>query len=166
MKRGLTWIAIISLLLMACTDSIFQKDKKTEAPAATEFQKALHEEYNKQAEQEIKFGNSAEAEFYEKRAEAAQSGKRVLPYEVDENGLPTKTVPAFRAAKKRLTLALVGGAKEKTPYRAARAQVAYDCWWEETLDDNGAKGRARVCEERFQKAIVEIEEVLEIGTEN
>lgn len=148
------------LILTACAGATKLHEAKIIEPTGTKFQKTLYQEYITQAEKEQAHGDTEDVDFYASRAIIAGSGYRVEPYQVDENGLPTETAPIFRKAKNRLNAALSSGARKQAPYRAARAQAAYDCWWEEVVDNNGLTQRAAVCRDRFRSSMDEIETLM------
>ena len=154
MKRFLMLSGL--LLIVGCASSKLQ-EAKTITPTGTEFQKTLHSEYVALAETEQAAGHYDDANFYANRAFISGSGQRVEPYSVDENGIPTSTVPAFKKARARLNNAFSNGARKKAPYRTAKAQAAYDCWLEEVVDNNGLTKRAEVCRDRFREKITEVE---------
>ena len=70
----------------------------------------------------------------------------VLPEDNANWAIPLEQPYGFRSklaqARTRLMTALDGGAREKAPALAARAQVNYDCWVER-MEDNWADGAER-----------------------
>ena len=159
MKKVCT--VFVVLCLAACSSAGKLSEAKRINPQGTEFQKTLYSEYVAMAEKEQAAGDYEDTAFYVDRALISGAGKRIEPYSVDENGLPTSTVPMFKKARTRLNDAFSSGARKQTPYKAAKAQAAYDCWLEEVSDNNGMTKRAEVCRDRFRANISEIEEMIQ-----
>ena len=70
----------------------------------------------------------------------------------------------FAAARARLVAALDATARRKAPLEASRAQVAYDCWMEET-DDGDTEGAAS-CKALFERSIAAAEDALTSNLDN
>ncbi|EME68757.1 outer membrane protein [Paramagnetospirillum caucaseum] len=58
------------------------------------------------------------------------------PDELNRRPLPAPAVPALTAARERLMGYFAGGAAERVPAAAAKAQVAFDCWLEQEAQSN------------------------------
>ncbi len=102
----------------------------------------------------------ADADYFARKGLAAGKGQVVLP-EVNSNWLVPLEVPEkFRtelaSGRQRLMAALDGGARERNPAVAARAQERYDCWVERMEDDwrTAVKGP---CHDEFAAALYQLE---------
>jgi len=81
----------------------------------------------------------ADSDYFSRKGLAATRGRTVLPEE-NSNWLvplevPLKTRNELATGRQRLMAALDGGARERNPAVAARAQERYDCWVERMEDD-------------------------------
>jgi OmpA-OmpF porin, OOP family len=102
----------------------------------------------------------ADADYFSRKGLAAAHGQTVVPEE-NSNWLvplevPLKTRNELATGRSRLMTALDGGARERAPAVAARAQERYDCWVERMEDDwrtaiNGP------CHSEFVAALNELE---------
>ena len=91
----------------------------------------------------------AGADYFARKGIKAAGGEAVPP---EDNGnwlIPLEVPDHYRTmladARARLVAALQGGATERTPALAARAQVSYDCWVERMEQDwwHSLNGRCR-----------------------
>ena len=81
----------------------------------------------------------ADADYFSRKGLAAGRGQVVVPEE-NSNWLvplevPLQTRDELANVRRRLVAALDGGARERLPAVAARAQERYDCWVERMEDD-------------------------------
>jgi OOP family OmpA-OmpF porin len=101
-----------------------------------------------------------DVDYFSRKGLAAASGSSVPP-EANKNWLIPLEVPEqFRSqldqGRERLVAALDGGARDRAPAIAARAQVSYDCWVERMEDDwrTAADGP---CHQQFLAALGQLE---------
>lgn len=107
------------------------------SPNASPFNQALTKEYASLADSLMKTDNDpADSDYFARKGIAAAHGA-VVPPENDANwgiATPVDAPVGYRVllgdARKRLVADLDGGARERQPQLAARAQVLYDCWVE------------------------------------
>ena len=81
----------------------------------------------------------ADSDYFSRKGLAASSGETVVP-EDNSNWLvplevPLKTRQELATGRQRLLAVLDGGARERSPALAAKAQERYDCWVERMEDD-------------------------------
>jgi OOP family OmpA-OmpF porin len=111
----------------------------TAAPGAT-FDEALAGEYAGLATHLSQQDHDwADADYFSRKGMAAGHGQTVLP-EPNSNWLvplevPLQTRTELATGRERLVTVLDGGARERAPALAARAQERYDCWVERMEDD-------------------------------
>lgn len=96
---------------------------------ATTFSKALVEEYKILIREEVeKYNGHFPKRRYEQKIKNLQEGKPAQPDEAKRYGLKGPIRVALDEGRTRLIRALSGGAAEKIPAQAAKAQAKYDCW--------------------------------------
>jgi len=122
------------------------------AGAGAGFQQALAKEYSDFASSLNQQGQWADSDYFSRKGIAVENGQRVLP-EVDQNWLipmeiPMGTRTALRQGRAQLLAALDGGARDRAPAIAARAQVKFDCWTEE-VERNWQTGLDGPCHKEF-----------------
>jgi OOP family OmpA-OmpF porin len=105
-------------------------------------------------------GDWVDADYFSRKSLKAAGGETVQP---EKNGnwlVPLEQPYGFRTqladGRKRLVTALDGGARDRAPALAARAQARYDCWVEQMERDwrIGANG---TCRAEFLAALDEME---------
>jgi OmpA-OmpF porin, OOP family len=131
---AITTIGGCAMLLGACTTDL-QKMDATQAPAGTDFTRALSADYrglaNQQWRSQTDFTGS---EHFARKAMASGRGEAVAPDTIAAHGPPVRLQPEIVGARARLVTALQGDAPARVPVTAARAQVSFDCWLDETAD--------------------------------
>jgi outer membrane protein OmpA-like peptidoglycan-associated protein len=131
---AITTIGGCALLLGACTTDL-QKMDTAQAPAGTDFTRALSADYRglatRQWTDQVDFTGS---EHFARKAMASGRGETVAPDAIAAYGPPVRLQPEIVAARARLITALQGDAPARVPAAAARAQVSFDCWLDETAD--------------------------------
>jgi outer membrane protein OmpA-like peptidoglycan-associated protein len=131
--------------LAACAVPAYVNDVQkvigSNTPAGTAFNQSLFQEYQaytrSQAQTEIEWVDAADTA---RKALRIAAGETVLPDEVSGRSVPAARIPELTAARERLMRALAGGAGERVPAAAAKAQAAFDCWLEQEAENrpNGA----------------------------
>lgn len=111
------------------------------APAgAGDFDQALAHEYAGLATQLSQQDHDwADSDYFSRKGLAAANGQTVVP-EDNSNWLvplevPLKTRQELATGRTRLLAVLDGGARQRSPALAAKAQERYDCWVERMEDD-------------------------------
>jgi len=99
------------------------------------------------------------------KAVDSAKGETVLPDEVESRDIPAGDVEELGAARARLLAALDQTGRRTSPYPAAEAQVAYDCWLER-VEEGDPPAMIEECRGRFEQAIAEVERSLATGIEN
>lgn len=111
-----------------------------QAAGAADFNQALAGEYAGLATQLSQQNHDwADSDYFSRKGLAAAHGQTVLPEE-NSNWLvplevPLKTRNELATGRSRLVTVLDGGARNRDPALAARAQERYDCWVERMEDD-------------------------------
>ena len=102
----------------------------------------------------------ADTDYFSRKGLAAADGA-VVPPENNGNWLIPLEVPdGFRTelatSRDRLLKALDGGARDRLPLVAARAQVSYDCWVER-MEDDWKAAIDGPCRKQFLEAVAQLE---------
>lgn len=152
-----------AILLGACTTDL-QKMDAAQAPAGTDFTRALSADYRGLATQQ--WGSQVDftgSEHFARKAMASGRGEAIAPDTIAAYGPPVRLQPEIVAARARLLAALQGDAPTRVPVAAARAQVSFDCWLDETADPimavEGAWLQSKVqnCRSDFETAMNTLE---------
>jgi OOP family OmpA-OmpF porin len=156
---AITAVGGCAMLLGACTTDL-QKMDVAQAPAGTDFTRALSADYRGLATQQ--WGSQVDftgSEHFARKAMASGRGETVAPDTIAAYGPPVRLQPEIVAARARLITALQGDAPARVPAAAARAQVSFDCWLDETADPimavEGAwlQGKVQNCRSDFETAM-------------
>jgi OmpA-OmpF porin, OOP family len=137
-------------LLSACSGTLIQAERA--APPADPFARALHAGYASLAREELDENDFADADAFASRAVSASAGNPPSPENFGARKLPAEKLPELAAARDRLITALERGAATTAPIRAARAQLAFDCWMQEQ-EENFQASDISDCRDRFTAAI-------------
>lgn len=137
-------------MLSACSGTLIQAERA--APPADPFARALHAGYAGLAREELNESDFADADAFAARAVAASAGNPPPPENFGARKLPAEKLPALAAARDRLVTALERGAARSAPDRAARAQLAFDCWMQEQ-EESFQTADIAGCRDRFTAAI-------------
>jgi OOP family OmpA-OmpF porin len=102
----------------------------------------------------------ADSDYFSRKGIAAGHGDVVVP-EQNSNWLiplevPLKTRGELSDGRQRLVAALDGGARERFPALAAKAQARYDCWVER-MEDDWRAAMVGPCRAEFLAALDELE---------
>lgn len=124
------------------------------------FTAALTAEYAAQATALDRDGDVVDADYFARKGLAAAHGEVVLPEDNSNWAVPLEVPYALRTklaqARAGLVAALDGGARERAPALAARAQERYDCWVER-MEDNWVTAQNGACARDFFAAMNELE---------
>lgn len=134
------------------------------APQGSQFSQGLRAGYFGLAASQKAQTDLADEAHFTRKAVASAKGLNVQPDMVALRSLPGDRVPEFEAARARLLSALDRGGRLKAAEPAARAQVSYDCWLEETAAGNTQA--AADCQKGFEDAMREVESALATGVGN
>ncbi|MGO8914597.1 MAG: OmpA family protein [Stellaceae bacterium] len=135
--------------------------QKGEPKAAANFNEALGREYaglaTNLADQEHDW---ADADYFSRKGLAADHGQVVVPEE-NSNWLvplevPLQTRDELANGRRRLVAVLDGGARDRQPALAAKAQERYDCWVER-MEDDWRTAIAGPCHAEFVAALNDLE---------
>jgi OmpA-OmpF porin, OOP family len=96
------------------------------------FDQALASDYADYANTLHQDHNYVDVDYFSRKGLAAAKGQAVPPEEQSRFLVPLEVPEKFRSqlvdGRSRLVTALDGGARDRAPGVAARAQVSYDCW--------------------------------------
>ncbi len=145
-----------TVVLAGCAGTQLQKAEGL-APKGDAFAKYLYQDYLSIAKEEYAEADYGNSDYFALKAMKSSEGARVLPQEVGERQLPKNRVPVLSGARDRLMTALNGGAGDKWPELAARAQAMYDCWLEEESEPNRQQKDINECRDAFIVAMEKIE---------
>ncbi len=124
------------------------------------FDQALASDYADYANTLRQDNNYVDVDYFSRKGLAAAKGVTVPPEEQSRFLVPLEVPEKFRSqlvdARSRLVTALDGGARDRAPGVAARAQVSYDCWVN-SMEDNWQKGVNGVCRQQFETAMNQLE---------
>lgn len=134
-----------SFVLANCSDfangftvdrNVAAAQRQTAAMSGGGFNQELSRQYTDYATGEYRGAyDYTHANFFAKKAQLAASGAAVLPEEQQNWSLPPQKRGELSDARARLMAALDGGARERAPQLAARAQRSYDCWIEQQSEN-------------------------------
>lgn len=137
---------------------------RTMAPQGSPFSQGLRTGYFALADQQKAEMDLPDQVHFTRKAVSSAKGLNVQPDMVGLRKLPADRVGEFEAARARLMAGLDRGGRLKAAVAAARAQVSYDCWLEET--EAGNEAAAAACKQAFEDAMREVENALVTGAGN
>jgi outer membrane protein OmpA-like peptidoglycan-associated protein len=126
-----------ALLLAACATPFEVSDvntiKATATPSGgTAFSRALFDEYKVYAKQEAEVEYEwDDAAIFARKGLAIVQGTNVMPENVADWSMPAARATELNGVRARLMGYFDGGARERVPAIAAKAQAKFDCWVEE-----------------------------------
>jgi OOP family OmpA-OmpF porin len=130
----------------------------TQSPSS--FTAAVAHEYAALAASLDHDGQLADADYFARKGVTAQSGVVVPPEDNANWAIPLEQPYGLRTklaqARTRLLAALDGGARDRVPMLAARAQARYDCWVEQT-ERNWSTAQNGACATDFLAAMDQLE---------
>jgi OmpA-OmpF porin, OOP family len=161
MFKNLTHPAIWAgaALLTACQGMETQRAEKV-TPTGGQFEQALYGEYLDLSKWEWAQGDYRDADYFARRAQTAAGGQTVLPEMPANRRLPSDAVPDITSARARLTNQLSGGAAQKVPAPAARAQAMLDCWMEQQ-EENHQPPHIAYCRDGFTSAMAQVDNAMQ-----
>jgi OmpA-OmpF porin, OOP family len=179
MKERRTFASVIAIVtglaVAGCADwSYSPAPRGTPSSAATNLSAAqdgiaknprgfldyLGNEYTAYAGTLSQQGSLVNADYFARKALGAEHGFLVEPEQNAAWGIPLEQPLGFRTqlaqARTRLMTALNGGARERAPAVAARAQARYDCWVAD-MERDWQSGQNGQCRREFLAAMDELE---------
>lgn len=146
-------VGVCALVLASCAGTELEKTQNLQVRGDA-FDSALYQAYLERSQHEFDYGDYDSSDYFARRAQQAAAGQRVQPLPLDgdipsdEPGTVDRKQPAIGQAREDLMTVLDATAREKAPEAAAEAQVAYDCWLEETQPEH-----VQDCRGRFEPAL-------------
>jgi len=173
MFRSLPFVLGGVLLLSACAAPVgFEIRSKPDANTqVSAFDQALFADYWPEAAFQAGVDDTFSSDLFAKKAKSANTGATVLPEEVDvqigpnHKGVHESQVGELTDARSRLMGFIDRGARDIRPSWTSKAQVAFDCWVEESTERNSRGGILEVaaveaCKNDFNTAMAKIEPFL------
>lgn len=124
------------------------------------FSEYLAQEYVALATNLDQLSDRADADYFARKALEAEKGKAIPPETNTAWAIPLEQPYGFRTqlaqARTRLLAALDGGARDRAPALAAKAQGRYDCWVER-MEDEWQRAQNGLCRSEFLAAMDELE---------
>lgn len=93
------------------------------------------------------------------KAVDSAKGETVLPDEIGKRAVPAAKLDELTLSRARLMGAFDQGARKKSPWKAAAAQTAFDCWIERT-EEGAATAMIEECKVRFGENLAALEDNL------
>lgn len=158
-------LALLPLAAAACTGPT-PPAESTASTGGSPFTQALANEYRQYAQSEYYQLDWPDQAFFRNKADMAARGFAPAPEDPANRAVGTgvqlhpevdygKTQRAEAIqGRQQLLGALQGGATQRAPQAAARAQVAYDCWVEQ-LEEGWQKDDIERCRQAFYTALNE-----------
>lgn len=151
---------VLALILpaAACNTTVYDMEAlQRTTPQGTEFTKQMAADYLSLAQSEARQFDWIDSNYFAKKGRRAAAGEFVLPEDPDAwSNMPAGTQPALRDARVRLISALDGGARDRVPQLAARAQSHYDCWVEQQ-QENWQTADIAACRDAFYSDMTQLE---------
>ncbi|KIM00755.1 Outer membrane protein A precursor [Paramagnetospirillum magnetotacticum MS-1] len=111
----------------------------SKASSGSAFTQALFQEYQAYTQSQVlKEVEWVDASSTARKGLMAGNGEAVLPDEIGQRAVPASALPELTAARARLMGYFQGGATQRVPAAAAKAQVAFDCWLEQAAEGYAA----------------------------
>ncbi len=144
------------LWLAGCTGYELDALRET-TPRGPAFTKALTKEYLAFATFEgWEMYDWPDALHFARKGLKTAAGSPEPPEELSRWNLPKDKIEALSRSRARLLAALDGGARERRPELAARAQAKFDCWVEQQ-EENWQWDHIRACREGLEAALKRLE---------
>ena len=167
MMKITRWVGLAATAaLAACATpsdvSDVQSILGSRASGGTPFTQSLFQEYQAytrlQTQTEVEWVDASETA---RKGLRAGAGEAVLPDQLSQRNVPASAVPELTAARARLMGYFEGGATQRVPAAAAKAQVAFDCWLEQEAEGiaNGPCRTTFLAHEPMLKKSVGVTEV-------
>ena len=152
------FVLAIILPAAACNTTVYDMEAlQRTTPQGSEFTKQLAADYLSFAQSEARQYDWVDSNYFAKKGRRAAAGEVVLPEDPDTwSHMPAGTQPALRDARVRLISALDGGARDRVPQLAARAQSHYDCWVEQQ-QENWQTEDIAACRDAFYADVTRLE---------
>lgn len=153
-------VSFVSAFTFACSGSQHTETNNNSEPSYVEitteheFAIALQDAYFNYATKAFDIGDTVSADYYALRSIMATEGKIVKPSDVSPEEMGAVYQDAENA-RQRLVAQLDSGARTNTPYIAAQAQAAFDCWLRETA--KAQEEKANVCRTETLSSVQQVE---------
>ena len=116
------------------------------------FGQALFDKYIALSESEYREGDYPDSDKFALRARSLAGGRMVEPEPIGNRNLTGAAVGELTSARAKLVEVFAGGARDRKPMEAARAQAMFDCWMQEQ-EENRQPGHIARCRSGFSEAL-------------
>ena len=148
-------IIVSSLLLANCANQAINDLEKAKLEGRP-FAQHLAKEYEAFAKKDSdEYNHTLDARHFAVKGSQAASGLNVLPEDPRNWDLPDNLIAGITEGRERLIFALDKGGRSIVPEWAAKTQVKYDCWVQET--ENNEKPEAWMCYKGFMESLKSLE---------
>lgn len=155
--------AAVALVAVAGCSNRYLDDAKSAQPRGDAFEAALAGHYLDLAKSERKQGDVDAATTFARRSTASAEGQLVLPDDFTNRKIASRYRGDLGSARQRLLAALDGNGRTTAPDAAARAQVLFDCWVEQS-EESLQPDDIRDCRQGFEQQVAAVESAIAGGT--
>lgn len=133
-------------------------------PQGPKFNQGLRQGYLDYGDEQYDTTDLKDFVHFAFKAVDSAKGETVLPDGIADRSIPANYADELTLARARLMGAFEQGGRKKAPWKAANAQVAFDCWIERTEED-AAPAMIEECKARFGDQLAALEDSLsgEVG---
>jgi outer membrane protein OmpA-like peptidoglycan-associated protein len=150
-----TGVLAAALFTASCAEQAISELEEANLEGAP-FAEHLAREYAAFAKKNSRiYNHDLDARHFAVKGLQAAEGLNVLPEDPRKWDLPESVIPMITEARERLTFALDKSGRVVAPALAARTQVLYDCWVQET--ENGHDPKAALCHKGFTESLAALE---------
>ena len=155
---GKASIITTTLLLANCAHQAINDLESAQLQGAN-FAEQLAREYGAFAKKDSnEYNHQLDARHFAIKGLQAAQGLNVLPEDPRHWDLPENSIPAITEGRGRLTFALDKNGRVQAPALAAKTQVWYDCWVQET--ENNDNPEAWMCHKNFIESLKKLETIV------
>jgi OOP family OmpA-OmpF porin len=145
----------VALVLAGCAGTELEDTRNLNVQGGS-FDQSLYQGYVDRSDHEYGYGDYESSDLFARRAQRVAAGEQVLPLQIRgdraqrEEGtrMLEQKMPELGQARQNLMSALQNGGRQEAPQPTAAAQVAFDCWLEETQPEH-----VETCKQQFRSAI-------------
>jgi OOP family OmpA-OmpF porin len=145
----------MAFTLAACAGDLVQRIPALPG-GASDFRTALYGEYVDRAKNEYGEADYANADWFALKAYRVTAGRLVRPDNLSSRTVPADKLNQATSLGYRLNKALDASARARLPKKAARAQMMYDCWLEESEENIQPKDIA-ACRAELEALLPQLE---------
>ncbi|MDG1285951.1 MAG: OmpA family protein [Rickettsiales bacterium] len=144
------------VLLCSCATTANLEELRRVTPSGTPYAIALTQHYLAFSEKEAKNHDWTDSSYFAEKGLMAGYGQTVTAEEITSWNIDQDLKPELAAAREKLLSMTDAKTREQFPKEAAEATFAFDCWLEE-LEEGWNKYAISHCQNRFDKALNDLE---------